>query len=294
MSFRLAAPALLLATILVAGSVCAKPSPGVQVGRPAAPGEQLPKRLEGVDVKERLGEHLSLNLGFVDSLGKDVMLRDYFSGDVPVIVTLNYSDCPVLCSLILNGLVESLKQVDLTLGKDFRIVTVSINPKEKPERAHATQQRYLSQYGRPESRDGWQVLTGSENNIRALARSLGFSYNYNEERDEYSHPSAFAIAAPDGKITRYIYGIEYLPDTLRLSLIEAGEGKVGTPLDKVLLYCFHYDESEGRYAPVAMNLMRLGGGIAVILLGGFMALLWRAEMKKKRKKLEKLATSTAP
>jgi protein SCO1/2 len=284
---RLAATALFLATTLVAGSVCANAK--VEPERPILPGERLPKRLEGVDVNERLGERLSLNLGFKDSLGSDVMLRDYFKGDVPVIVTLNYSDCPVLCSMILNGLVESLKQVDLTLGKDFRIVTVSINPNEKPERAHATQERYLGQYGRPESRDGWQVLTGTKNNIKAVARSLGFSYNYNEKRDEYLHPSAFAIAAPDGKITRYIYGIEYLPDTVRLSLIEASEGKVGSPLDKLLLYCFHYDETEGRYAPVAMNIMRLGGGLAVILLGGFLTLMWRAEIRKK-----KLATSTAP
>jgi protein SCO1/2 len=191
--------------------------------------------------------------------------------------------------MILNGLVTSLKQVDLTLGKDYRIVTVSLNPKETPERARATQNRYLTQYGKPESRQGWAFLTGSERNIKAVAASVGFEYAYNEERDEYVHPSAFAIAMPGGNIARYIYGIEFLPDTLRLSLVEASEGKVGTTVDRILLYCFHFDETEGRYAPVAMNMMRLGGGLGAALLGGFLVLLWRAERRKK-----KLVESTAP
>jgi len=188
----------------------------------------------------------------------------------------------MLSSLILNGLVDSLRQVNLTMGQDYRVVTVSINPNETSERAHKTQERYLSKYGRPESREGWAFLTGSERNIKAVAASVGFEYGYNEARDEYVHPSAFAIAMPNGNIARYIYGIEYLPDTLRLSLVEASEGKVGSTLDRILLYCFHYDETEGRYAPMAMNIMRLGGGLAIVLLGGFLALLWRAELRKKK------------
>ncbi|HEU5075856.1 MAG TPA: SCO family protein, partial [Polyangiaceae bacterium] len=195
---------------------------------------------------------------------------------------LNYSDCPMLCSLILNGLVTTLKQVDLVLGKDYRIVTVSLNPNETPARARATQNRYLEQYGNPGSRAGWTFLTGSENNIRAVAHSVGFKYSYNEARNEYVHPSAFVIAMPDGHVARYIYGIEYLPETVRLSLVEASEGKVGTTLDRIFLYCFHYDETEGRYAPVAMNVMRLAGGFGALLLGGFLLLLWRAELRKKK------------
>lgn len=256
----------------------------------SAPGaEELPKRLQGVEVDEKLGAPISLNLAFKDSQGRDVLLRDYFDGKLPVILTLNYSDCPMLCSLILNGLVNSLKKIDLVLGKDYRIVTVSINPNETPERAHATQNRYLSQYGKPESRNGWAFLTGSAANIKAVADSVGFRYSYNEARDEYAHPSAFVIAMPDGKVARYIYGIEYLPDTVRLSLVEASEGKVGTTTDRILLYCFHYDETEGRYAPAAMNIMRLSGGLAAVLLGGFLLLLWRAERRKK-----KLVESTVP
>ena len=271
--------ALVGAMLFCAGGTWAQ-APAEAESAPMA--ERLPKRLEGVDVHEKLGAALILDLGFKDSLGRDVMLGDYFDGTLPVILTLNYSDCPMLCSLILNGLVKSLKQIDLVLGKDYRIVTVSLNPNEKPARAHATQQRYLAQYARPESLNGWVVLTGSANNIKAVAHSVGFEYAYNEARDEYVHPSAFVIAMPDGHIARYIYGIEYLPDTLRLSLVEASEGKVGTTLDRILLYCFHYDETEGRYAPVAMNIMRLTGGVGALLLGGFLLLLWRGELRKKK------------
>jgi len=275
----------LFAALLVGALLCCARSTLAQAPAEAASApraEQLPKRLEGVDVDEKLGAPLPLTLSFKDSLGHDVMLADYFDGKLPVILTLNYSDCPMLCSLILNGLVTALKRVDLVLGKDYRVVTVSLNPNESPARAHATQNRYLTQYGKPESRDGWAFLTGSENNITAVAGAVGFQYAYNEERNEYVHPSAFAIAMPDGHIARYIYGIEYLPDTLRLSLVEASEGKVGTTIDRILLYCFHYDETEGRYAPVAMNIMRLAGGLGAVLLGGFLLLLWRAELRKKK------------
>ncbi len=274
----------LFAALVGALLCCVRPTwaqaPAEAASAPRA--ESLPKRLEGVDVREKLGAPLSLNLSFKDTLGREVMLRDYFDGKLPVILTLNYSDCPLLCSLILNGLVTSLKQVDLVLGKDYRIVTVSLNPNETPARARATQNRYLEQYGNPKSLDGWAFLTGSENNIKAVADSVGFQYGYNEARNEYVHPSAFVIAMPDGHIARYLYGIEYLPDTVRLSLVEASEGKVGTTLDRILLYCFHYDETEGRYAPVAMNIMRLAGGLGALLLGGFLLLLWKAELRKKK------------
>jgi protein SCO1/2 len=244
--------------------------------------EPAPKRLQGVDVVERLEGRLEEKLSFVADDGRAVLLGDFFRGDVPVIVTLNYSDCPMLCSLQLNALVDGLKQVDLTLGKDYRIVTVSLNPQETPERAHDMKRRYLAQYGRPEVTPGaWTILTGSENNIRAVADGIGFSYGYNEKRDEYVHPAAFVVTTPDGMIARYLYGLEYHPKTLRLSLIEASEGKVGSAVDKLILYCFHYDASEGRYAPVAMNIMRVGGGSGAVALGGFLTVLWRAERRKK-------------
>jgi len=245
--------------------------------------ERLPQRLQGIDVTEHLESKVPARLAFKDEQGRDVLYDEVVRGDLPTILTLNYSDCPMLCSLQLNALIKAMKQVDLTLGKDYRVVTVSLDPAETTERVQDWKARYMSQYARPEAgADGWKFLTGTEANIRAAAKGLGFSYAYNEKRDEYVHPAAFAIATPDGIIARYIYGLEYHPKTLRLSLIEASEGKIGSSVDRLILYCFHYDASEGRYAPVAMNIMRVSGSAGALALGGLLAGLWRGERRRKR------------
>jgi protein SCO1/2 len=215
-----------------------------------------------------------------DHSGKTVTLADYLHDGVPVIVTFNYSNCPMLCSLQLNGFVDSLKQLDFTAGKEFRIVTVSLDPKETQETAHRFRARYLSQYGRPGSEAGWAFLTGSEQNVRALAKAVGFSYNYNEARGEWVHPAAITLLSPEGKIARYLYGIEYPDKTLRLGLVEASEGRVGTSLDRLILYCFHYDSTEGRYAPIAARIMQVGGAVTVLLLAGFLTILIRRDRKR--------------
>lgn len=244
--------------------------------------EPLPKRLDGVDVDEKLGEQVPEAILFTSDAGKEVFYADAVRGDLPTILTLNYSDCPMLCSLQLNALVDSMKQLDLTLGKDFRVVTVSLDPRETGDSARRMKHKYLAQYGRPVADDAaWTFLRGSNNNIRAVARALGFTYNYNEARDEYVHPAAFVIATKDGVVSRYLYGLEYHPKTLRLSLIEASEGKIGSSIDRLILYCFHYDATEGRYAPVAMNIMRVVGGGFALALGLLLAFLWRAERRKK-------------
>jgi protein SCO1/2 len=242
--------------------------------------EAKPKRLEGVDVTEHLGERAPETLAFQDHNGKTVTLADYLHAGVPVVLTFNYSNCPMLCSLQLNGFVESLKQLDFTAGKEFRIVTVSLDPKETQESAHRFRARYLSQYNRPGSEAGWSFLTGSEQNVRALAKAVGFSYNYNEARGEYVHPAAITLLSPEGKIARYLYGLEYPEKTLRLGLVEASEGRVGTSLDRLILYCFHYDSSEGRYAPIAARIMQLGGAVTVVLLAGFLTILIRRDRKR--------------
>lgn len=244
--------------------------------------ERLPERLEGVDVEEHLEAKVPSALVFRDNQGRDVLYDQAVKGKVPTILTMNYSDCPMLCSLQLNALVASMKQIDLELGRDYKVVTVALDPKETVERARDTRNRYLSMYGRPETpKDAWQILTGSDANIHAVARGLGFSYNYNEKRDEYVHPAVFAIATPEGVISRYLYGLEYHPKTLRLSLVEASEGKIGSSVDRLILYCFHYDASEGRYAPVAMNIMRVSGSAGALALGGLLAGLWRNENRRK-------------
>lgn len=246
-----------------------------------------PKRLNGIDVDEQLDTQLPLDLAFTDTDGKAVKLGDFFDGERPVVITLNYSDCPMLCSLQLTGLVKGMKQMDWTAGKEFRVVTVSLNPEEKPERSAQTKQRYLTEYGRSEAQAGWHFLTGSEANIKALANAIGFRYGYNEVRQEYVHPAAITLATPKGKIARYLYGIEYHPKTLRLGLVESSEGKIGTTVDKLILYCFHYDSSEGKYAPVAMNIMQVAGGATALLLGGVLTSLWGNEFRKRRKQDKK-------
>ena len=242
--------------------------------------EEAPKRLKGVDLIEHLGDRVPETLSFHDQDGKAVTLADYLHRDLPVILTFNYSTCPMLCSLQLTAFVAGLKKLDFVAGKQFRIVTVLLDPKETNDTAHRFRARYLSQYNRPGTEQGWTFLTGSEQNIRALAKAVGFSYNYNEARGEYVHPAAITLLSPEGKVARYLYGLEYPEKTLRLGLVEASEGRVGTSLDRLVLYCFHYDSSEGRYAPIAARIMQLGGGVCLALFAGFLTILIRRDKKR--------------
>jgi protein SCO1/2 len=246
--------------------------------------EQLPERLRGVDVRERLGDGMPRDVAFTDETGKAVKFGDLFDGKHPVLLTLNYSRCPMLCSLELNGLVTALKQLDWTAGTEFKIATVVLDPSETPGQAAQSKARYLRQYGR-DAAGGWTFLTGNEASIHRIADAVGFSYGFNEKRNEYVHPAAIMILSPEGKVARYLYGIEYHPKTLRLSLVEAGEGKIGSSIDQLVLYCFHYDAKEGSYAPVAMNIMRVSSGIGVTLLGGFLTTFFVAESRKRKKQL---------
>lgn len=250
------------------------------------PTEAPPKRVENVEVTEQLGKKVPPAIPFTDEHGRPATIGQYFDGTHPVILTFNYSNCPMLCSLMLNGLVQGLKQLGYTPGHEFRIVTVSIDHEETPEKALKTQTRYLKELGRPEAVEGWHFLTGSEASVHAYADALGFGYAYNEARKEYAHPSAMAVSSPDGHIVRYLYGIEYPPSKLKLALLEAAQGKIGSPFDRLVLYCFHYDATEGRYAPTAANVMRVGAAISVVLLGIFLTLLWRTDSKKRRRNAE--------
>jgi len=226
-----------------------------------------PAALTETEVVEHLNEELPLDLQFVDDTGRAIRLGDCFEGDIPVVLSMNYSNCPMLCVLQLNGMINSLKEVDLVAGKDYRIVSVSLDPNEKPEQARATKEKYLESYGSKADPDGWRFLTGHEASIGRLSNALGIEYVYLPKKKEYSHPAVFTTCTPDGRISRYHYGIEFPPNTLRLSLVEASEGKIGNAFDKFLLICFHYDAEEGRYAPVARNIMKVGGGLGILGLG---------------------------
>jgi protein SCO1 len=241
--------------------------------------DALPKRLEGIDIEEHLDRPLPLGLPFRNTRGEAVTLADYVRGERPVIFTLNYSDCPMLCSLQLTGLVTALQTLDRELGKDFDIVTVSLDPLETSPRAAETEARYHRELERLPGRAAWHFLTGSQDSITALADALGVRYAYNEKRKEYVHPAALILSTPAGHIARYLYGIEYHPRTLSLSLVEAARGKVGSSVDRLILFCFHYDATEGRYAPMAMNIMRAGGGLTALSLALFLGSYWLRQLR---------------
>jgi len=244
--------------------------------------DQLPSQLEQVGVDEHPNATLPRDLTFVDETGRTVRLGDYFDGSRPLILTLNYYECPMLCGLQLNGLAEGLKQVDWTIGDEFDVVTVSINPLETPALARQKRQNYLSYYGRSGAGSAWHFLTGREGDIRRLADAVGFHYAYDAKQKQYAHPAVLFVCTPDGRVARYLYGIEYPAKNLRLALLEASEGKIGGAIDRIVLYCYHYDPASHRYAPVAMNIMRVGGGATVLLLGTALGLFWVRDSRRKR------------
>jgi len=250
---------------------------------PAQRKEALPKELEGVGVTEHLDVQIPLDLEFVDSGGETVQLKEFFDGTRPVILTLNYSDCPRLCIVQLNALVDTMKRMSWELGREYQVVTVSIDPLESPARAQLTKQKYLQTYGRPGTAGAWHFLVGREENIKQLAETVGFGYVYLPKTKEYVHVAVLMMCTPEGRVSRYLGGVDYDPQTLRLSLTEAAEGKVGSTMDMILLYCFHYDSASGRYGPAASNLMRAGGLVTVAIIGGTLLVFWRRERRKAKR-----------
>ena len=252
--------------------------------------EPLPKQLEGVGITEHPGAQVPLDLEFVADDGKPVRLRSYFDGKKPVILNLGYYRCPMLCGLVLSGLLQGLKETAWSVGREFEVVTVSIDPLETPTLARLKKESYLAEYGRPGAAAGWHFLTGREESIRKLADAVGFGYRYVPERGEYAHAAVLFMATPDGHIARYLYGVLYAAGTLRMALTEAGQGKVGTTADRILLTCFHYDAEQGRYVVAAMTLMRTGGGVTVLVVGGWLLARWRRDARKPRERSEERPT----
>lgn len=245
------------------------------VGAVPAHGEDLPRELENVDVTERLGGHVPLDATFTDEAGETVQLRDYIRGDVPVLLTMNYYGCPMLCGLQLNALLDALGELDWAPGENFRIVTISINPEEGPGLARAKREAYLEELGRGEV--DWTFLTGDEVEIQRVADAVGFGFEYVEAQDEYAHPAVLTFVSPQGVVTRYLYGLLYEVRDVRLALLEAADGKIGSTIDRLILSCFVYDPDANSYVQDAMFVMRAGGALTVLLLGGFVAALWRRE-----------------
>lgn len=245
-----------------------------------------PKQLKGIDVEEHLGEYLPKNLVFTNEYGKEVRINDYLDGKKPILLTLAYYRCPMLCGIMLNGVCNSAKTLDLTPGKDYRILTVSIDSRETAELAMAKKTRYVEQFGKPGIEEGWSFCVGTAENSKALADAVGFKYFYDEKKDEFAHPAVSYLIAPDGKIVRYLYGMDYKRFDLRMGLIESAQGRIGTTMDKIILSCFHYDPKEGSYVLFAQNLMRIGGFLIVVFLAAFIWRLWSVEHRKHKLKGE--------
>lgn len=237
--------------------------------------------LQGIDVIEHLGEKIPLDLTFTNDKGERVQLSKYFNQEKPVVLVLAYYSCPMLCTIVLNGLVNGLNKVDWTPGEEFTVLTISIDPTETAQLAAAKKSRYLDSYDKPGAQQGWDFFVGEESQSKALADAVGFQYYYDEPNEQYAHPAVVFILTEEGNISRYLYGIEYKPNDLRLGLLEASEGKVGSTLDKLILYCYHFDPDAGSYTLFAANVMRLGGLATLILLTLAIGALWFRERRRK-------------
>jgi protein SCO1/2 len=237
-----------------------------------------PPMLREVGIDQKLSAPLTLALSFQDETGRTMQLRQYF-GEKPVILAFVYYECPMLCTQVLNGLVESLRTLSFDVGKQFDVITVSFDPGETPKLAAEKKASYLKQYDRAGAEQGWHFLTGDSAAIRQLTSAVGFRYKYDSVTDQFAHASGIMVITPQGKIARYFYGIEYPARDLRLALVEASENKIGSPVDVLLLYCFHYDPLTGKYGLVIMNVLRAAGIATVMALGTFMIVMFRRDRK---------------
>jgi protein SCO1/2 len=238
----------------------------------------LPKALEGVGFDQKLDAALPLDTPLVDESGRAVTLGTYF-GQRPAIVALVYYDCPMLCTLVLNGLVSSMKALDFLPGRDFEVIAVSFDPRETPDLARAKRAAYVERYARPGTEEGFHFLTGDPAAIGALTKAAGFRYSFDEASGQFAHPAGILVATPEGRISRYLFGADFAPRDLRLALVESAAGRIGTITDQVMLFCFHYDPASGRYTTAVMNLIRAGGLATVLSLGLFVTVMWRRDKK---------------
>ena len=262
--------AIAVGALVLLGSIS-----GAQVVR------EKPQELEKIDVDEQLGQQIPFDLSFTDDTGEPVTLGKYFRGEKPVALVMAYYTCPMLCNLVLNGMVAGIRDLPWTPGEQFEVVTVSIEETETHELAAAKKANYLKDLGKPQAAGGWHFLTGDASQSKALADAIGFRYYWDETQKQWAHPAVLILVSPEGKITRYLYGIEFKERDLRLGIMEASEGKIGNTIDRIILYCFHYDPEAGSYVMFARNVMALGGGVTVIVLGSLIGLLWWRDRRRR-------------
>lgn len=255
----------------------------------------LPQALKEIGITQKLGDQLPLDTEFKDENGNAVKLGQYFNSGRPVIVAFVYYECPMLCNQVLNGLTGSLKGINLDAGKDFDVLAISFDAREndKPDLARNKKASYVERYGRPGTENGWHFLTGTEESIQKATSAAGFSYRWDEKSDQFAHAAGVMIATPEGKLSRYFYGIDYSPKDVKFGLMESSAEKVGSPAEQLLLYCYHYDPSTGKYGLAILRVVRLGG-IATLLGMGAMAFVFWRRNKKKAVDSERLTAGTSP
>jgi protein SCO1/2 len=229
------------------------------------PAQQLPADLADVGFDQRLGETLPTDLVFADENGEPVRLGD-FLGDKPLVLVPVYFDCPMLCTLTLQGVAGSLRELQFSVGEEFQVVVFSFDPRETPEMARGAKATALARYGRPETADGWHFLTGEPEAIDRLTEAIGFRYAYDERDGEFAHTAGLVVVTPEGKLARYFFGVDYHPRDMRLALVDAADGEIGSVVDEVLLFCFQYDPATGKYSSLSLGIVRLAGGLTVLAL----------------------------
>ncbi len=253
--------------------------PAYDPKNPLVTGHEVPKDLEELGVDENLGGQLDLSLPFVSDTGDAVTLGQYFNGTKPVLMAMVYYTCPSLCNHHLNALNDAMKQLEWSAGDQFDVVAISMNHREGPEVAAAKKQSYIKDYGRPESAKGWHFLTGTEENVAKIADQFGFKFRWIEDQEQYAHAAVAYVTTPGGQISRYLYGLGVEPGTLRMSLLEASNGKIGSVMDQILMFCLQFDPAKNKYTLYAWNLMRLGGGLILLVLAVLLVPMWLREKK---------------
>lgn len=243
----------------------------------------LPKVLQEVGIEQKLGAQIPLDTEFKDEDGKSVKLGQYFNSGRPVILALVYYECPMLCNEVLNGLTGSLKGISLDAGKDFDVVAISFDSREndKPDLARNKKAGYLTRYGRAASENGWHFLTGTQSSIDAVTKAVGFNYVYDEKTNQFAHAGGVTVITPEGKVSRYFYGIDYEPRQLKLGLLDSAEDKISSPADQLLLYCYHYDPATGKYGFAILRVLRVAAVAVILGIAGMLFVFWRRDKRLK-------------
>jgi protein SCO1 len=257
--------------------LCVLPA-GAQMADPSA--DRLPRELSDVAIEQRLGQEVPLQLPFRDETGKTVVLGDYFHNGRPVILSLVYFNCQMLCSQVLAEIAHTMRRLKFDAGNQFEVVTVSFDPRETPAMAAAAQSKYLDMYGRAGTDEGWRFLTGNQSSITALSNAVGFHYRWDPQTKQFAHATGIMLLTPEGRVAQYYYGARYFASDLRLGLIQASHNRIGTLADQIVLYCYHYDPRTGRYGAIVFRVIQVSGGFTLLILGSLLAFLFWASPKR--------------